>query len=483
MRIGVVIAAAAFGDGCYQPSPAAPCTLTCDQANPCPDNLECGADHLCQSPGAGTCAAEAGIFRSVGPANASALATGSGNRLVIRGSRATFAAPIPDRIGVGDALQYDTDDDGIVDALAFVHGRVSATELVVASATGGAPVPTTAADEEWSMYRAYLSLRAASNGNRNGAIAIDFDGWANPPDLVALGKSWHIACYGDGPDTLTAAFRDWGTSETTYLRIFTPTEASEVGTSQRHAGVWDTTKYRLETSGVGSNDLALTLEDVFARVDGLQIFVNTEGGTSDLPWGINLEQLGPTKRAYVSNNIVRSSDVATANSFTRGIRITATAEGPIVYVWNNFVYDLGGVEEARGIETAGPGTTVFLFNNTFVDVYPAIYTNNANDLLTIKNTIMLACGGNCIGGPGTIMGTNNVGQGFDTRGVGMVPASDVVTDYLRADDDLRLNPDAPRASELIDRGANLTADPALAFDRDIGGQERGETWDIGADEH
>jgi hypothetical protein len=41
--------------GCYERSGATPCTLTCDQATPCPGELVCGTDGVCQAPGSISC--------------------------------------------------------------------------------------------------------------------------------------------------------------------------------------------------------------------------------------------------------------------------------------------------------------------------------------------------------------------------------------------------------------------------------------------
>ena len=41
--------------GCYQPSGVTPCTLTCDQATPCPGELVCGSDGVCHAPGSTAC--------------------------------------------------------------------------------------------------------------------------------------------------------------------------------------------------------------------------------------------------------------------------------------------------------------------------------------------------------------------------------------------------------------------------------------------
>jgi hypothetical protein len=41
--------------GCYQSSSAIPCTLTCDQATPCPGELVCGSDGVCMAVGSIAC--------------------------------------------------------------------------------------------------------------------------------------------------------------------------------------------------------------------------------------------------------------------------------------------------------------------------------------------------------------------------------------------------------------------------------------------
>jgi len=61
------------------------------------------------------------LYRSVG-ATITALASGAGNGLVISGSTALFDSSLPDNVGVGDAIQYDSDNNGSIDAIAFIHG-------------------------------------------------------------------------------------------------------------------------------------------------------------------------------------------------------------------------------------------------------------------------------------------------------------------------------------------------------------------------
>ncbi len=421
-----------------------------------------------------------GIYRSVGPSNTSPLTQGSGNVLTITGATATFTSSLPARVGVGDVIQYDSTGDGTVDALAFVHERISSTEYLVANETGGTPTPVTV-DEDWAMFRAYTTLNAAGAGTRNSSIAIAFDGWGATHDLTALGLPWHIVCYGDAADTVSVNILGWDTSATAYLRIFTPVADYEVGVSQRHAGKWDPTKYSLEPLPT-SIDIGLAVGDAYTRIEGLQVFINSDNTPGDLPYGITLDDNVVPRVAYVGHNIIRSNNMATpATSIARAIKMHATVAGQTLYTYNNIVYDFAG--DVRGIEATGIGTTIYSYNNTFVNLYPALLGNASADTFIVRNTVALECFDPCLSGAATYMGANNVGTvDFDTRGIGVLLTSNTITDYFVANGDFHLDPTALHADQLVDRGLDLSADPVVPFGVDIDGALRVGAWDIGADE-
>ena len=78
------------------------------------------------------------LFRSVG-ITATALASGAANALTISGSTATFGSGLPTNIGVGDVIQYDSDGNSSIDALAFIHGKnISDTVYTVKHCQRGA---------------------------------------------------------------------------------------------------------------------------------------------------------------------------------------------------------------------------------------------------------------------------------------------------------------------------------------------------------
>ena len=70
---------------------------------------------------------------------ATALASGAANALTIAGSTATFVSALPNNIGVGDVIQYDSDNNGSIDALAFIHGRSNSQTYTVKSRNGAEP--------------------------------------------------------------------------------------------------------------------------------------------------------------------------------------------------------------------------------------------------------------------------------------------------------------------------------------------------------
>src|SRR5262245_63896515 len=118
--------------------------------------------------------AQTSIYRSV-QNKTSAIQAGSGINLTISSGTATFASAMPDSIGVGDAIQYDDDSDGDIDAndsICFIHGRTSSTVFMVKNAAGSNPTDVTN-DQDWSIFRAYLNITNCENRTENTGIDSD----------------------------------------------------------------------------------------------------------------------------------------------------------------------------------------------------------------------------------------------------------------------------------------------------------------------
>ncbi len=148
----------------------------------------------------------------------------------------------------------------------------------------------------------------------------------------------NVACYGGATADNTAVTVDsWTTGPANYIRIYTPFKASEVGTSQRHSGKWDTSKYRLEAVPA-YNSCVLMIRAAYAKVEGLQVWM-----TSSLEWraGICFNKTSDTGASdyEVSSTIVRGNGTA-ATDIRIGINLWDAGSG-VLKVWNNVIYDFG----------------------------------------------------------------------------------------------------------------------------------------------
>jgi hypothetical protein len=208
----------------------------------------------------------------------------------------------------------------------------------VASVSGGAPTAY-AANQNWRIYRAYTSLSRAESGTTSGMNAAvtallgaghaGLDQWAAGRDLVANGEQWNIALYADAADAYSGtalAFDGWTTSETNFLKVFAPSTTSEVGVSQRHAGVWDSTK-----AHVTLVQWTISLFDPNIVFEGIQV---SQDGSLDghhnigIGWGLG--------NIVVKGNILRQTQPCPATD-CHGIGIAGLNTGRI-YIVNNIVY-------------------------------------------------------------------------------------------------------------------------------------------------
>ncbi len=416
------------------------------------------------------------VFRSVGAGRVSALAIGTGNPVTIDGIAATFAAALPDDVGVGDALQYDADDDGVADALAFIRHRHDASHFIVKTATDGRPVAS-ATNVRWQLFRAYTSFADADGGIGNlglDATVRNFDDRSLPTDLVAAETKWSFACYADAPHVATGApvfVQDWVTSTTYDVRIFAPSAADEVGRSQRHRGIWNDAACTMVNAAVGSLwDTALDLRVANVRVEGLQI---------DLGGGTGITARDAVTDGRFSANIIRGSG-------DNGFGIACSAQSG-ARVWNNLIYDVAG-DAGAGILAPEQGAG-YVYNNTIVNSHRGIYLTYENAAVVLKNNIAI---GNLAGGgaePGfdltpVIVSAASVGNcTSDTSGAllgGGTGAQTVGATFLDAPSgDYHLHADAPCQGT----GRVLSSDPELSFGDDFEGDERPATaWDPGADQ-
>jgi hypothetical protein len=412
----------------------------------------------------------ASIYRSIGPGNTTPLAAGAGN-LTISGITATFTTAVPNNVGVGDAIQYDADNNGTIDAIAFICGRTDGSNFTVRSATGTPPTATTAANATWGIYRAYTSLFNVQSATQNTGIDAAVRGfYGGAHNLVTSDEQWHFACYGDNPDTAAVNWAGWTTDATHYIRFFTPYQASEVGTSQRHTGIWTAGAYQL----VVSNSTAFSIADANVRLEGLQIQVASCNATGQK--GIYLTNMTTTADLRISGCIIRG--VNTAQTYHDGISLFNDADGT-EKIWNNIIYGFRGNNTNAGIEVNDLQFNTYAYNNTIVNCGRGIWIQSIGSLTAINNVAQTTVSGGYVGAFAAASGYNVSGLA-DCPGSN--PANSATVAFVNAaGNDYHLNWNDTAARNT---GVSLAADANLAFNNDIDMDTRPNfsVWDRGADE-
>ncbi|MCX5698017.1 MAG: filamentous hemagglutinin N-terminal domain-containing protein, partial [Candidatus Omnitrophica bacterium] len=411
------------------------------------------------------------LYRSVGT-NSADLNT-SPRTVTISGTTATFNGAMPDNVGVGDVLQYVISSTYY---LAFITGRTSSTVYTVNNSSGGTP-QAASAGQVVNVYRAYNSLANWQSQTVNTTIDSSVISSVNPSKgLVTAGTVMMVPCYADGLDTASVTITGWTTSATNYIQIYTPYQTSEVGASQRHSGVWDDTKYRLEVTG------AYPISNLIGniRIDGLQIKLTLTSGSA-IYGAFYTNNATTAGTNYISNNIVVGVLSGTAST-TRGIIGEANSSAVIMYVWNNVVYGfINGTTDEVGIRigSGGSTTTMYAYNNTVSNCYVGI--NLGAGTLIAKNNLISSCATAASGtfAAGTdYNATNNSSMGYT------VTDSGNIHDHLGQT--FSFVNDTNKDFHLASNDAGATGygvDLSATFTTDIHGQARSSgNWDIGADQ-
>lgn len=414
--------------------------------------------------------AQTHIYRSLQPGKTSAIGTSTGT-LSISGSTATFSVAQPDSVGVGDAIQYDASgDDGVIDAICFIHGRTSSTVYTVKAANGGTPTTVTG-DGDHDIFRAYTSFVSVEGGTENTGIAAavrNFD--AANRNLDTNSEIYHLACYrGLNFGTSSQVIIDGiTTSATEYLEVYTPYLESEVGTSQRH----------LFIAQIGSgavNNVVFSSSTIHVRVHGLSLKASQSTSASS---ALKTSTSASGARFYLYDNILTESNNSSASDHY-GIQIESITgagnENGIWYVWNNIIYTFRGSGSSAGIGITGnlgARPIVYAYNNTMIDADIGIRNNFDGTSVWSINNIVQDC-------DDSFYGNFNSGSGYNLNDLADSPGSNnIESTSLTFGDNYHLT----AASAAVAIGTNLSADANLAFTDDFDLQTR-STWNIGADEY
>jgi hypothetical protein len=431
----------------------------------------------------GASMAATAIFRSVGPGNTSSLKSTSDRELsiVVNSDGHTQmilsngTTDLPLNIGVGDVIQYDQDNVGGVDTLAFIHERIDQNNYLVKNKLGLNAAITTANSTIWDVFRAYTSLSDAESAtNENTGIAAtlqNFDTWqstgAVPHEVSTNNEQWNFALYADAPESGVIRFQYWDTSSLHFIKIFTPFSSLEVGESQRHLGVWNTSKFHLVCSDMASC-LSSSMNGFI--IDGLQIENQLDlnlgnpsgvsvGGTEGSSDGVNIAR----------NNIVKSTGTGTGGALDIGIRLSSGGMATSSYAINNISYGFG-----IGLSNPGGIGNYYYYNNTIFGSEEGISLASGGSFKYLKNNLsfgnttdMTILGTNFTSNNNTSDSTSPDGTSYQNKTPKLFGASYFDFRILSAD------------TYVKGRGTSLLTDPFYAFSEDIKGDARAN-WDIGA---
>jgi hypothetical protein len=374
---------------------------------------------------------------------------------------ATLSAGQANNIGVGDKITYNGA------TICYISARSSNSVYSVVTNTGATPPNVTNVTVN-SIKRTFNGLIAALTGASGAA-------YLNTANLVTGNYALNIACYGDGIDAGMALVDGWTTDASHYIKIYTPYLQSEVGTSQRHNGIWGVAgRYMIKTSGSGS--AVIRVQDDFVKIYGLQVDMSGASGADAIRVDYSPGLIGAGAVEEIAYNLIKVT-VQVDNQSGTGIWEESGSGNPItVKIWNNIYWDLTGSSDYAmwlGYQTA---PTIYLYNNTIYNCVTGPYISKAN--VIAKNNLVYNCVNN-YSGAFSALGTNNLsGPGAS----GAIPATNARNGVAvlfedSANDDFRLTSGDTGARTF---GVNLFSDPNCPFSDDLTGAVRPATWDIGA---
>jgi hypothetical protein len=439
--------------------------------------------------GAAFVATIAVVYYSVGTSRLTDTDLKSGSPTVdITNGIATFSEAQPNNIGVGDEINYGSS------TVAYISGRSSSTTYPVITAVGATPSNVTGATVN-SIKRAFGSLTAANSGSADASHL----NIAGPPpySLVAANVQLNWPCYNDATMDDRPAVNNWTTGPASYIRIYVPYLATEVGARQRHTGVAGT-GFRLRFSGTGPGALLLVQEE-YVRVEGVEI----DGSLiDDAVMGIYAPNtLATTSEIHVDGCIIHDLRNTTTAGWHGGIiAFGGTGTGAKMMISNNIIYDLYSEDlHVVGI-TVSSDPTSYIYNNTVYRVRQnsnpttgaawgiaamgaaatSFATNNfAADVTAASDPVHVCYSG---WNSGTLNQTNNVSSDNTGTIINQTNYASYFVSVTDNSEDMHLQ---DKSNALWGSfGTNLTTDPNLPVKKDIDAVWRNALEpDMGADQY
>lgn len=268
---------------------------------------------------------------------------------------------------------------------------------------------------------------------------------------------------GDAEDTAKVIVDGYITDSTRYIKIWTDPAGSD-----RHAGKWDDTKYRINYSLTASGQYALQVKENYTQVIGLQITM-TKGSY----YGHGVSLLYPANSILFDSNIVKGNGSNYYNGVLSPDYGKSIIRNNISYGWlgsgsNGYGFGLGSDNSSKcnhlyNNTSFGNGIGFSAGNNRYSVLINNIAMSNATDYTAY-----------------TFGAASDYNASSDTSAPGTTTAksktsySDYFVDYTNKDFHLKGN-----TSSLLSLGGNSLSG---IFTNDIDGDTR-SAWDVGADEY
>jgi hypothetical protein len=323
-----------------------------------------------------------------------------------------------------------------------------------AASPGAAGAYTTCANAESDIQSDYSNNIDTAN---TGVVTIDAAGTA-----------------ADG----TCVFSGITTSAADYVRLY-------VDQANRHDGKWNTSKYRITSSGIG-----ITVNIAYLQIIGVQ--AESTGSGSGNYGGI--ANYGSTSgiNTTIKDSIVRFVACSTGGGGAcYGIYLEPGGANPdTTYVINNIVYGDAStsIKDVVRLQNASASRKIVIYGNTLRngDNCLVMYDGGASDALYMKNNVLDGCATEnaffSAGNWTTLATATNVTQDTTSPDAGGRSKTCSYTNTTFATMDLHLQSGDTNCQNA---GTDLSTDASsqYSYSTDIDGATRSGTWDIGADEY
>lgn len=269
-------------------------------------------------------------------------------------------------------------------------------------------------------------------------------------------------------DTTNVVIAGWtGTrSLTSYIDIKT-------SAGHRHAGVYNTAKYRIELS---ASVLCINNQTSYTRFTGLQ---TSTGSTNPLAGGIQSATAGAAP--YLVDSCICRATVANGGEMLG--YTSSTAAGHTQTYINNIVYGASGVGgTGLFVRGNGAGSRGIIYNNTIYNCTTGFRARDAN--VVWKNNLAIGCTDCYLETSAAEIATYNAwddaGGDPGTNGTNLSASTDAQIFVDATVSNFHL----VSGSTAANVGVSLSTDSDgfYSFSTDVDGETRSGTWDIGADE-